>query len=127
MRTENKIKNIHSTVQCVAVWILLLGAAAPLTKATPPTRHSNVPVFNAVMNLRALYKVGGSVQGGWFHHQLNAFQHLKKNRFLQLLDVMRKRRWRNACLAGMDGWMDGWIDGWIDEWMAGWMDGWIDR
>jgi hypothetical protein len=79
--------------------MLLAGAAAPLTNAISPPGHSNVPVFNTVMNLRFLYKVDGSITR-------NAFQHLKKNRSLQLLDVMRKRRWRNACLAGMDGWMD---------------------
>jgi hypothetical protein len=55
------------------------------------------------MNLRVLYNLGSSIQVGQFYHQLNAFQHLKKNRSLQLLDVMRKRRWRN-------GWMDPLID-----------------
>jgi hypothetical protein len=53
VRTENK-KNIHSAVQCVAVWILLPGAAAPLATSRPM-------LSNAVMNLWVLHKVGSSI------------------------------------------------------------------
>ena len=41
-----------------------------------------------------------------------------------------RRRMKDGCMNGWNGWMDVWMGGWLYEWMDGcmngWMDGWMD-
>jgi len=59
VRTEHQ-KNIHSSIQCVPVWVLLPRAAAPLANA-PTASPAKLLIYNAAMNLQVLYKLGSSI------------------------------------------------------------------